>query len=190
MKKLLFILLMSSWAIGQTTKPAKWKDDSKPIEPLAYQEVIEIPDQSAERIYKKLIEWSSDNFVDEDAAISYKDLDLKFIKGSSGFNVNFDGLSSKDFAGRVTFDFKFEAKEGKFRYTIDNIYHKQFPGKLTYFFGTLTTDEECPYDVKWYKEEMENRMWKEIKTYSNERIEAIVLTLKEYLLSLGVEDNW
>jgi len=189
MKQLLILILLGGFCYSQSTMMGKWKNPDHPVTPLIYQEVINVNDQSADRLYKAIIEWASDVFVNDDVAISFKDQDLKFIKGNTGFLVYFNGLSSKDFSGKISFDFKIEAKDNRIRYVFDNIRHNQPPGENGYYFGLITIDELCPYDINWYKEKMENRMWNEIKIYTDTRIQELISSLKNFMNNLQ-EDEW
>lgn len=189
MKQLLILFLLGGFCYSQDSSAGKWKDPDHPVNPLVYQEVINVNDQSADRLYKAILEWASDVFVNDEAAISFKDPDLKFIKGSLIIPVSFDGLSSKDFSGKISFDFKVEAKDNRIRYIFDNIRHENRTALDGYYFGLLTTDELSPYDIKWYKDKMENRMWAEIKTIADSNIQALIFSLKNFMNNIP-KDDW
>lgn len=181
-------LIISTFIFGQKSKTAF--DASFP---LIYQDVITSPDISADILYKKMLEWSADYFKDSDEAITYKDSELRLIKGKSNFILDYNGLSAKSYSGRITFNFKFEAKEGKMRYTFDNFRHNSVPGlKIGYFsFGLITIDEECPVTFNLNPRSSENKFWKKVKEDIDTKMKQTIATIELYIKSIKMQDdNW
>ncbi|MDD4214196.1 MAG: DUF4468 domain-containing protein [Bacteroidales bacterium] len=88
--------------------------------------------------------------------------------------------------GTITFDGTVLLKDGKYRYVFENFLHKG----NGISFGKITNESFCPYEEIKHGRGFRNKQWLNIKSIINEKVEELIIDLKNTMGKATQMKDW
>ncbi|MFZ4928425.1 DUF4468 domain-containing protein [Chryseobacterium sp. Mn2064] len=147
---------------------------------LTYEEAIQVDSSvTKQELYDRAKMWLSDNFrVGEKFNTNDKGIEGITADGVFKYKTNklFFGLWC--IVGNVHFKIDIFTADGEYGYAIHSLTHEgsYFNGNMPISYGLLTTNEKAPQPSRGGAND---KVWKDIKVKSNEKIMTIISDLKQ-----------
>ncbi len=156
-------------------------------EKLTYSEVIELPGKSKDQLYDQAKQWFIETYKDASEVIQNDDKAGGTIMGKALLSYNSNiYVGSAGTKGVIRYTIQISFKDGKYKYELTNFIHEG----ATFDFGTITTDDECPYKIKGGTKNWNNKVWNDIKMQIDEYSRNFIGDLKEAMNIKEIDDNW
>jgi hypothetical protein len=158
---------------------------------IIYTEVIEMPNLTKDILYTRAYEWFAKSFNDAKNVIQMQDKEAGRLIGKGSFgdinvSINFGLVGVK---GNVNFTISVYLKDGKYKYEITDFVHEGVAnasnGMIPTNGGALESEKpECGRNY------LPLGKWKNIKEQTNERVLALIESLKKAMIVESVGNNW
>ncbi len=185
MKKIVVIAIMiisSAFTFGQIIMPIDSITNK-----IAYQDVIELPNHTAEQLYLKSKEWFSGTFVSGKNVIDLDDSKGFKIIGKGTINILFkNGLGNVGDGGNVAFKISLFFKDNRYKYIVTDFVHVASPGMTvkTAIGGNLENEHpDCGRTLPM-------KYWAIVHEDTKIQINKLVLSLKNFMASKNTSDGW
>ena len=186
MKKLIsiaIVILSSVSCFGQTIMPIDSITNK-----ITYQEVVELPNLTAEKLYLRAKEWFSSAFVSGKNVIDFDDNKGFKIIGKGTINIIFKNeLGNVGDGGNVSFTLSLFFKDNRYKYIITDFIHEQSPGMTSRSAIGGHLENEKPACGKYL---LPMKYWEKVHESTQIQIEQLILSLNKFLKDLKSSDGW
>lgn len=163
-------------------------------EPLTFEEVVQVPELTADEIYEQARMWFAESFINANNVLQVQDKEAGQLIGRGQFDyVSATFTASQGMNGYISFLVKIFVKEGRYKYIITDFSHKGYPSgssKYGVSFGIITEDTEAPTIVKGNFKSWHQKQWDKMQTKSRKTAKVLSTTIKEYISKDKLQDNW
>jgi hypothetical protein len=162
---------------------------------LIYTEVIPVDSVSRDELFNRAKIWFVSAYNNSSEVLQIVDSENGQLVGKALFKFKPISINSSDrVIGNIKYAIKISVKEGRYKYEVTDFIH-QPTGNSNYGnieFGLLTTDEECPYQIKGQFKKWVNDTWLGMKKQTDSNIIPLIANLKEGMLKKTEtkKDDW
>ena len=146
-----------------------------------YTDVVNVEGNTAEQLYLRAKEWFAVAFKDSRTVLEFDDNITHKLIGNGSFPVIIKELGLTRSGGNVKFTITLQFKDGRYKYKISNlIYH--YP---KYYANNYPLDVEKNPSISIHK-----KNWIFIQDQAKERIQQLIKSLQNFILTSEESDNW